>query len=100
MVNVTSNSGTYDMKTEMLTLIDNVHLVSSTGYEARLSEAMIDVHKGNVHVGEAGLGEAHQRRDQRQAARSASTAATSSVSSGGVSMTVQPEQDTSQASNR
>ena len=48
IVNVASNSGTYDMKTEMLTLIDNVHLVSSTGYEARLSEAAIDVHKGTV----------------------------------------------------
>ena len=32
----------------MLTLNDNVHLVSSTGYEVRLSEAVIDVHKGNV----------------------------------------------------
>lgn len=48
MVIITSDSGTYDMKTEMLTLRDNVHLVSSTGYEARLSEAAIDVHKGTV----------------------------------------------------
>jgi lipopolysaccharide export system protein LptC len=47
-VNVTSNSGTYDMKADLLTLIDNVHLVSSTGYEVRLSEAAIDVHKGHV----------------------------------------------------
>jgi lipopolysaccharide export system protein LptC len=47
-VNVTSNSGIYDMKTEMLTLIDNVHLVSSSGNEVRLSEAVIDIHKGNV----------------------------------------------------
>ncbi len=47
-VDITSNSGTYEMKTEMLTLIDNVHLVSSTGYEVRLSEAVIDVHKRHV----------------------------------------------------
>ena len=47
-VNITSNSGIYDMKTDLLTLIDNVHLVSSTGYEVRLSEAMVDVHKGHV----------------------------------------------------
>jgi lipopolysaccharide export system protein LptC len=47
-VNVTSNSGTYDMKTETLNLAENIHLVSSTGYEVRLSEAVIDVHKGNV----------------------------------------------------
>jgi lipopolysaccharide export system protein LptC len=48
MVNLTSNAGTYNMKTEMLTLVDHVHVVSSTGYEARLSEATVDVHKGNV----------------------------------------------------
>ena len=48
MVTVTANAGNYEMKTEMLTLNDNVHLASSTGYEARLSEATIDVHKGSV----------------------------------------------------
>ncbi len=47
-VSVTSNSGTYDMKAEILTLNENVHLVSSTGYEVRLTEAVVDVHKGNV----------------------------------------------------
>jgi lipopolysaccharide export system protein LptC len=47
-VNVTSNAGTYDMRVEMLKLVDDVHLVSSTGYEVRLSEAVVDVHKGNV----------------------------------------------------
>ncbi len=47
-VKVTSNSGTYDMKSEMLTLAEQVHVVSSTGYEVRLNEAQIDVHKGNV----------------------------------------------------
>lgn len=48
MVNVTSNAGTYDMKKEMLTLVDSVHLTSSTGYEVRMSEAQVDIHKGNV----------------------------------------------------
>lgn len=48
MVNISSRTGTYDMKTEILTLIDQIHLVSTTGYEARLSEAAIDVHKGTV----------------------------------------------------
>jgi lipopolysaccharide export system protein LptC len=47
-VNVTSNSGTYNMKSEMLTLNDAVHLTSSNGYEVRLDDAVIDVHKGNV----------------------------------------------------
>ena len=36
------------MKTEMLTLNESIHLVSSTGYEVRLTEAVVDVHKGNV----------------------------------------------------
>ena len=47
-VTVTSNSGTYKMKSEMLALNDAIHLVSSSGYEVRLSQATIDIHKGNV----------------------------------------------------
>lgn len=47
-VEMSATSGTYDAKSEMLTLDDNIHLVSSTGYEGRLSEAVIDVRKGNV----------------------------------------------------
>ncbi len=47
-VDMSATSGVYNMKTEMLTLTDNIRLVSSTGYEGRLSEAVIDVRKGNV----------------------------------------------------
>lgn len=47
-VEMTAVSGIYDVKTEILTLKDDIHLVSSTGYEGRLSEAVIDVRKGNV----------------------------------------------------
>lgn len=47
-VDMSATSGTYNMKTEMLTLSDNINLSSSTGYEGRLSEAVIDVRKGNV----------------------------------------------------
>lgn len=47
-VEMSATSGTYDMKTEMLTLKDDIHIVSSTGYEARLSEAVVDMRKGNV----------------------------------------------------
>lgn len=47
-VQMTATSGIYDVKAELLTLNDNIHLVSSTGYEGRLSEAVIDVRKGNV----------------------------------------------------
>jgi lipopolysaccharide export system protein LptC len=92
-VNVTSNSGTYDMKTEMLTLTDNVHLVSSTGYEVRLHDAVIDVHKGNV---------ATERPVWVKLSNGIITAKRMDVVDGGdlirfgggVRMTVQPEQST------
>jgi lipopolysaccharide export system protein LptC len=99
IVNVTSNSGTYDMKTEMLTLVDHVHLVSSTGFEARLSEAAIDVHKGTVRSDKPVWvkltnGVINAKRievlDGGDVIRFG----------GGVSMTVVPEQDSTQASNR
>jgi lipopolysaccharide export system protein LptC len=47
-VEMSAASGAYDMKSEILTLNDNIELVSSTGYEGRLSEAVIDVRKGDV----------------------------------------------------
>ena len=47
-VDMSANSGVYDVKSEMLTLKDNIVLISSTGYEGPLSEAVIDVRKGNV----------------------------------------------------
>src|ERR1700761_4134697 len=48
LVNLTSNSGSYDMKSEILKLVDNIHIVTSTGYEARLTEATVDVRKGHI----------------------------------------------------
>jgi lipopolysaccharide export system protein LptC len=47
-VDLWADDGIYDMKGDMLTLNNNIHLVSSTGYEARLSRAVVDVRKGNV----------------------------------------------------
>lgn len=47
-VQMTADTGVYDAKSEILTLNDNILLQSSTGYEGRLSEAVIDVRKGNV----------------------------------------------------
>jgi len=48
IVTISANTGDYNMKSEMLTLHDDIHLLSTSGYEARLSEAVIDVHKGSV----------------------------------------------------
>jgi lipopolysaccharide export system protein LptC len=47
-VAMSANSGIYDMKSELLTLHDNIALDSSTGYEGRLSEAVVDMRKGTV----------------------------------------------------
>ena len=47
-VEMSAAAGIYDVKTEILTLNDNIELVSSTGYSGHLSEAVIDVRKGNV----------------------------------------------------
>jgi lipopolysaccharide export system protein LptC len=47
-VHLWADTGHYNMKTNMLDLKDNIHLVSSTGYEARLSKATVDVNKGSV----------------------------------------------------
>lgn len=99
MVNLTSNAGSYDMKSEMLTLADQVHVVSSTGYEARLNEAAIDVHKGTV-VSEtpvwvkltSGVINAKRLeiRDSGDVIRF----------SGGVTMVIQPEPDSAGTSDR
>ena len=47
-VAMSANAGVYDAKSEILKLNDNILLTSSTGYEGRLSEAVVDVRKGNV----------------------------------------------------
>ncbi len=48
VVHMWADTGLYNMKTDLLNLSENIRLVSSTGYEARLSEAVIDMTKGNV----------------------------------------------------
>jgi len=47
-VRLVADTGIYNMKTDMLMLHDNIRLVSTTGYEARLSQAAVDMAKGNV----------------------------------------------------
>ena len=41
-------TGLYDTKSEILTLGQNIILSSSTGYEGRLSEALVDIRKGYI----------------------------------------------------
>lgn len=48
IVRLWSDNGVYNMKSDMLDLNSNIHVVSSTGYEARLSQATVDVNKGDV----------------------------------------------------
>jgi len=47
-VEMTAPSGLYDMKAEKLVLNEDIALASSTGYAARLQEAIVDMHSGNV----------------------------------------------------
>jgi lipopolysaccharide export system protein LptC len=47
-VQLTAALGTYNSKLETLKLDRNILLSSSTGYEGRLSEAMVDIRKGHV----------------------------------------------------
>lgn len=47
-VEMAAVSGVYNVKTEILTLNENIDLQSSSGYSGHLSEAVIDVKKGTV----------------------------------------------------
>jgi len=47
-VEMTAPSGIYDMKGNTLTLNEDIALASSTGYAARLTEAVVDMKTGNV----------------------------------------------------
>jgi lipopolysaccharide export system protein LptC len=100
MVNLTSTFGTYDMRTEMLNLTDSVHLTSSTGYEARLSEAAIDVHKGIV-VSEKPVWVKLTNKGVINAKRMEVRDSGDVIQfGGGVTMIIQPEQATAQAGDR
>lgn len=45
---MTAASGIYDTKSDVLKLTDTIQLSSSAGYSGRLSEAVVDVRKGDV----------------------------------------------------
>lgn len=47
-VQLSAATGFYDTKSEILTLGQNIILSSSTGYEGRLSEAIVDIRKGYI----------------------------------------------------
>jgi len=47
-VELTAPRGSYDLKHELLTLNDDIVVVSSTGYAARLTEALVDTRNGSV----------------------------------------------------
>ncbi len=44
----TANSGFYDTKTELLTLERNIVVTTTSGYHARLAEAVIDIKGGKI----------------------------------------------------
>lgn len=98
-VNVVSDSGTYNVKSEMLTLNEAVHLVSTSGFEARLQRAVIDVHKGNV-VSERPVW-IKLTNGEISAKRMEVTESGAVIRfSGGVATTIIPDQGSSQASEQ
>jgi lipopolysaccharide export system protein LptC len=98
-VNLSSPFGTYDMKTEMLNLAERVHLTSSTGYEARLSDAAIDVHKGIV-VSEKPVWVKMKNAVINAKRLEVRDSGDIIKCGGGVTMVVQPEQATAQAGDQ
>ena len=96
-VKVVSDSGLYNVKSEMLTLNDAVHLVSSGGYEVRLNQAVIDVHKGNV-VSDQPVWVKLTNGEIKAQSLEVSEGGGVIRFSGGVSTTLVPAQDPSRAS--
>jgi lipopolysaccharide export system protein LptC len=47
-VTMDARTGYYDSKTQMLDLRKDVFVQSSTGYEARMTQALVDINKGTV----------------------------------------------------
>jgi lipopolysaccharide export system protein LptC len=48
IVDVTAVAGTYNTKSELLTLTQYIRLISSSGYEGHLTEASVDVRKSYI----------------------------------------------------
>jgi lipopolysaccharide export system protein LptC len=44
----TAHSGFYDTKSELLTLEENIHVTTSSGYQAQMSHAVIDIRGGKI----------------------------------------------------
>ena len=47
-VALTASNGLFDRKTELLTLLNKIKLATTSGYEALLTDAIVDVKKGTV----------------------------------------------------
>ena len=45
---ITANNGLYDTKTELLTLERNIVVTTTSGYHARLAEAVVDIKGGKI----------------------------------------------------
>jgi lipopolysaccharide export system protein LptC len=48
LLEITAKAGLYDVKADLLRLSDNILVKTTTGYEARLREAAIDIKKGTI----------------------------------------------------
>jgi lipopolysaccharide export system protein LptC len=94
--NLSADSGIYDMKAETLTLHDNIHITSTAGYEARLSEALVDMHKSSV-VSQKPVWVKLLNGDVNGKHLEITDSGAVIRFTGGVSMTLYPDQDSSKA---
>ena len=95
-VELTAPSGTYDLKSEILTLKEDIAVVSSSGYAARLTAAVVDTRKGNMVSEEpvaVKLPDGFLKSKRLEVAESGDLL----HFDGGVSMTLKPRKDNDKA---
>ena len=85
--------GFYDSRTEMLTLQHNIVVTSSDGFQARLSEAVVDIKSGKIVSEKSGGSEGLAVGGQRPIGWKSPTPATFIRFDRGVTMTLMPMGD-------
>ena len=68
-VTMDARTGFFDSKQQMLDLRKDIFLQSSTGYEAKLSQAYVDINKGTVDVGRTCRRQIAERNAHRRQAQ-------------------------------
>ncbi len=94
-VEMTAPAGIYNVKASTLVLSDDIVLVSTTGYAARLSEALVDMRSGNV-VSDKPV-KVKMLNGSLDGERMKITEKGDTIRFEGVTMVLQPDKDTNKA---